>query len=645
MTEPNETPTPPDETAPMQGLVVIEAALATLPQSPGVYRMLNAKGDALYVGKARSLKKRVHAYTQVARLPERLRRMVFETRSLEVMTTGSEAEALLLEANLIKRMRPRFNIVLRDDKSYPWLVMTEDHPYPQIAKHRGERRKGASYWGPFASAWAVNQTLTALQRVFLLRSCRDTVFDSRTRPCLLHQIKRCSAPCVERIGREDYAALVREAKDFLSGGAPSLQQTLAREMEEAAGRLEFERAASIRDRIRGLTFVQGKDRIHLDGVNDADVVALHQMAGQSCVQVFFFRGGRNNGNRPFFLSHAKSEQPPEEVIAAFIAQLYDDLPPPPLVLLSHDPQDAALIAEALTLKAGRKVELHRPQRGERKAAVEHAATNAREAIERRMAEGAAQSELLAGVARVFDLADQPERIEVFDNSHIMGSNAYGVMIAAGPAGFLKSAYRKYAIKGAVAPAPAAVPRGGDDFAMMREVFERRFGRALREDPGRDAESWPDLVLIDGGAGQLSAAREVLNEMGLHDIPLVGIAKGPDRDAGREWFHQTGKPPFQLPARDAVLYYLQRLRDEAHRFALSTHRAGRSKTLVRSELDDVPGVGAAIKRRLLNHFGSARGVRQAGLEDLEACPGIGPAVARRIHGHFHPGAGTGRVAEG
>lgn len=664
MNEPDNPPPPPEEAdAPvmppvMQGVEVIEAMLRTLPLAPGVYRMLDAKGDALYVGKARSLKKRVVAYTQVARLPERLRRMVFETRRMEVITTASEAEALLLEANLIKKLRPRFNIVLRDDKSYPWLVMTEDHPYPQIAKHRGERRKGASYWGPFASVWAVNQTLTALQRVFLLRSCRDTVFDSRTRPCLLHQIKRCAAPCVERVSREDYGALVREAKEFLSGGIPTIQKRLAKEMEEAAERLEFERAASIRDRIRGLTHVQGKDRINLDGVNDADVVALHQMAGQSCVQVFFFRGGRNNGNRPFFLSHAKSEQPPEEVLGAFLGQLYDDLPPPPLVLVSHDPVDADLLTEALSLKAGRKVEIHRPQRGEKKSAVEHAATNAREAIERRMAEGAAQADLLAGVARVFDLPDTPERIEIYDNSHTMGTNAYGVMVAAGPSGFLKSAYRKYGIKGPAGATPtgaaasaaptggaaSAAPTGGDDFAMMREVFERRFGRALKEDPGREGEGWPDLVLIDGGVGQLSAARDILNEMGLHDIPLVGIAKGPDRDAGREWFHQTGKDPFQLPPRDAVLYYLQRLRDEAHRFAITTHRAGRSKAMVRSELDDVPGVGAAIKRRLLNHFGSARGVRQAGLEDLENCPGIGPAVARRIHGHFHPGAGTGRMGD-
>ncbi|MGK7869040.1 excinuclease ABC subunit UvrC [Falsiroseomonas sp. E2-1-a20] len=639
--EPLPPGTTPDAVGPI-GLAVIETALATLPLAPGVYRMLDAKGDALYVGKARSLKKRVHAYTQVARLPERLRRMVFETRSLEVVTTGSEAEALLLEANLIKKLRPRFNIVLRDDKSYPWLVLTEDHPWPQITKHRGERRKGASYWGPFASAWAVNQTLTALQRVFLLRTCRDTVFDTRSRPCLLHQIKRCSAPCVERISKDDYSALVREAKDFLGGGIPSLQKKLAAEMEEASARLEFERAASLRDRIRGLTHVQGSDRINLEGVNDADVVALHQMAGQSCVQVFFFRGGRNNGNRPFFLSHAKSEQSPEEVLGAFLAQLYDDLPPPPLVLVSHDPQDSPLLAEALSLKAGRRVEIHRPQRGEKRGAVEHAATNAREAIERRMAEGAAQTELLAGVARIFDLPAAPERVEVYDNSHIMGTNAYGVMIAAGPAGFLKNAYRKYGIK--AAPGGPA-PRGGDDFAMMREVFERRFGRALKEDPGREGEAWPDLVLIDGGQGQLTAAREILAELGVDDIPLVAMSKGPDRDAGREWFHQVGRDPIQLPQRDAVLYYLQRLRDEAHRFAIATHRTGRSKSMVRSELDDVPGVGAALKRKLLNHFGSARGVRNAALTDLENAPGIGPTVARRIHGHFHPGAGTGRVGEG
>ena len=627
----NETTPPASESPSFQGLAVLEAALPTLPTSPGVYRMLDEKGEALYVGKARSLRKRVTSYTQLGRLPERLRRMVFETRSLEVVTTASEAEALLLEANFIKRFRPRFNIVLRDDKSYPWLVITEDHPFPQIAKHRGERRKGASYWGPFASVWAVNQTINALQRVFLLRSCRDTVFDTRTRPCLLYQIKRCSAPCVDRISEADYAALVAEAKQFLSGETPSIQKRLAAEMEAAAAELQFERAAALRDRIRGLTHIQGKDRVNLDGMGDADVIALHQAAGQSCVQVFFFRGGRNNGNRAFFLSHAKQEQSAEEVMGAFLGQLYEDLPPPPLLLLSHDPPEAGLIAEALAIKAGRRVELRRPQRGEKHEALEHAATNAREALERRMAEGTAQAALLEGTAALFNLPGAPERIEIYDNSHIQGANAYGVMVVAGASGFMKQGYRKFAIKTAAT---------NDDFAMMREVFERRFGRALREDPARAGEDWPDLVLIDGGAGQLSAAREIMAGLGLDDLPLVAVAKGPDRDAGREWFHMAGREPFQLPPRDPVLFYLQRLRDEAHRFAISTHRAGRSKALTRSELDDVPGVGSAMKRKLLNHFGSARGVRQAGLADLEACPGVGPALAKRIHEHFHPSAALG-----
>src|SRR5918993_1045476 len=437
MTQP-EMDQPPGPPA-MQGQQVIERAVATLPLSPGVYRMLDAKGDALYVGKARALKRRVAAYTQFGRLPERLRRMVHETRQVEVVTTGSEAEALLLEANLIKRLRPRYNIVLRDDKSYPWLVLTEDHPYPQITKHRGERRKGASYWGPFASTWAVNQTLTALQRVFLLRSCRDTVFDSRDRPCLLYQIRRCSAPCVDRISEPDYAGLVAEAKQFLSGETPSIQKTLAKEMEAAAEALEFERAAAIRDRIRGLTHVQGRDRINMEGLGDADVVALHQLAGQTCVQVFFFRGGRNNGNRPFFLSHTKDQDTPEQVLGAFLAQLYDDLPPPPTVLVSHEPPDCRLLAEALTIKAGRRVHIHRPQRGDKRAAVDHAATNAREALERRMAEGTAQEALLQGAARLFDLPAAPERIDVYDNSHIQGTNAYGVMVVAAPSRKTRSA--------------------------------------------------------------------------------------------------------------------------------------------------------------------------------------------------------------
>jgi excinuclease ABC subunit C len=614
-----------------KGVAAIEAALATMPLNPGVYRMLDVKGDALYVGKARSLKKRVAAYTQLGRLPERLRRMVTETASMEVITTHTEAEALLLEANLIKRLKPRFNIVLRDDKSYPWLMLTEDHPYPQIAKHRGAQIRKGSYWGPFASAWAVNQTVTAMQRVFLLRSCADTVFANRQRPCLLYQIRRCSAPCVGRISEEDYAKLVAQAKAFLAGKSASVQRELAAEMERAAAALEFERAAAIRDRIRGLTHVQGSDIVNPVSLTDADVIAAWQTAGQTCVQVFFVRGGRNNGNRAFFPTHAKADEA-GEVLGAFIAQFYDDKPPPPCVLVSHELPEKELVAEALSLKAGRRVEILQPRRGEKHQVVLHAETNAREALERKLAESAGQAKLLEAVAQLFNLPSPPSRIEVYDNSHIMGANPYGVMIVGGPEGFMKSAYRKFGIRGPVTP--------GDDFAMMREVLQRRFSRLMKEDdtnghahaPGE----WPDLVLIDGGAGQLSAARDVLADLGVQDVRLVAIAKGPDRDAGREWFYTDGVEPFQLPPRDPVLYFLQRLRDEAHRFAITTHRAGRSRAIRQSELDEIPGIGAARKRALLNHFGSARGVRMAGLADLEAAPGISHETARRVYAHFHPG---------
>ena len=604
----------------LSGVAVIEAALETMPLSPGVYRMLDAKGEALYVGKARALRKRVTSYTQIARLPERLRRMVSETVAMEIVTTHTEAEALLLEANLIKRLKPRFNIVLRDDKSYPWLVLTEDHPYPQIAKHRGARTRKGSYYGPFASAWAVNQTVTAMQRVFLLRSCADTVFANRSRPCLLHQIRRCSAPCVGRISEADYAALVGQARTFLSGKAGTVQQALATEMESAATALEFERAAAVRDRIRALTHVQGTDVINPASLVDADVIAIFQIAGQSCVQVFFFRGGRNNGNRAFFPVHARAEEA-ADVLAAFVAQFYDDKPPPILILLNSVIPEIELVAEALGLKAGRRVEIAVPQRGEKLAVVAHAELNAREALERKLAESAGQAKLLDGVGVLFGLSEPPERIEVYDNSHISGTNAYGVMVVGGPDGFVKAAYRKFSIKGAMAP--------GDDFGMMREVLERRFSRALKEET-----ELPDLVLIDGGAGQLSAARGVLEGLGVV-VPVVAIAKGPDRDAGREWFHMDGRAAFQLPPRDSVLYYLQRLRDEAHRFAITTHRAGRSKSLVTSELDEIAGIGPGRKRALLNHFGSARGVKQAGLTDLEAVPGVSKEIARRIYGHFHP----------
>ena len=612
-----------------QGVAAIEAALVTMPASPGVYRMLDGKGDALYVGKARSLKKRVASYAQIGRMPERLRRMVSETVSMEVVTTHTEAEALLLEANLIKRLRPRFNIVLRDDKSYPWLMLTDDHPFPQIAKHRGAQHAKRSYYGPFASAWAVNQTVTAMQRVFLLRSCQDTVFAHRTRPCLLHQIRRCSAPCVGRISAQEYGRLVAQAKAFLGGKSAAVQQELAAEMEHAAAALEFERAAAVRDRIRGLTFVQGTGVMNPASLQDADVIAAWQIAGQTCAQVFFVRGGRNNGNRAFFPTHGRHEDA-AEVLSAFVAQFYDDKPPPPLLLTNHVLAEQELVAEALSMKAGRKVEITVPQRGEKRAVVAHAETNAREALERKLAESAGQAKLLEATAALFGLPAAPERIEVYDNSHIMGTAPYGVMIVAGPEGFVKAGYRKFSIRGPVAP--------GDDFAMMREVLERRFGRAQREQadhPDRRPD-WPDLVLIDGGAGQLGAARGVLADLGVNDVPLVAIAKGPDRDAGREWFHMDGREPMQLPPRDPVLYFLQRLRDEAHRFAITTHRAGRSKNLTRSELDEVPGIGSARKRALLNHFGSARGVRQAGLADLEAAPGISRETARRVYAYFHPG---------
>ena len=627
--ESNSAPLPPPE----KGVAVIERALETMPLSPGVYRMLAANGDALYVGKARSLKKRVTSYSQLARLPERLRRMVNETVSMEIVTTHTEAEALLLEANLIKRLKPRFNIVLRDDKSYPWLMLTEDHPYPQIAKHRGARTRKGSYYGPFASAWSVNQTVTAMQRVFLLRSCRDTVFRNRTRPCLLHQIKRCSAPCVERISTEDYGALVDQAKAFLSGKAGGVQQALAAEMEQAAEALEFERAAAVRDRIRALTSVQGTDVINPASLADADVIAAWQIAGQTCIQVFFVRGGRNNGNRAFFPTHTKGEDRPE-VLAAFIAQFYDDKPPPPVILLNEALAEQALVAEALGIKAntfgsGKRVEIAVPQRGEKAAVVAHAETNAREALERKLAETAGQAKLLEATATLFSLDGTPDRIEIYDNSHIMGANAYGVMVVAGPEGFRKQAYRKFSIKSALTP--------GDDFAMMREVLTRRFARALKDEEAGEETEWPDLVLIDGGLGQLTAAQAILDELGIEDVLLVAISKGPDRDAGREWFHRTGHPPFQLPPRDPVLYFLQRLRDEAHRFAITTHRAGRSKALVTSELDEIPGIGPGRKRALLNHFGSARGVKQAGLSDLEAAPGVSKAIAKLIYAHFHPSA--------
>jgi len=611
-----------------QGTAVIEAQLKMLPSGPGVYRMLNAKGDALYVGKARSLKKRVATYTQVHRLSNRLRRMVAETASLEVISTQSEVEALLLESNLIKRLTPRYNLSLRDDKSFPYILITGDHAAPQIVKHRGAHNRPGDYYGPFASAGAVNNTITALQRAFLLRSCSDNVFATRTRPCLQYQIKRCSGPCVGRINAEDYSRLVDEAREFLAGRSREVQQRLAADMQAKSDALEFEAAARLRDRIRAFAHIQSHQAINVAGLDEADVIAAHQAGGQTCIQVFFFRAGSNYGNRAYFPSHDK-ELGLGAVLAAFIGQFYDNKEPPKLVLASHAPDERALLQEALTTKAGRTVHLDVPRRGGKRDLVKQALVNAREALARRLSENASQRRLLEGVAAAFGLEGAPERIEVYDNSHISGRNAYGAMIVAGPDGFIKGAYRKFAIANPNAAQP------GDDYAMMREVLTRRFSRALKEDPERERGTWPDLALIDGGAGQLSVACEVFAELGITDVAVVGIAKGPERDAGRERFFVPGREPFSLEPKDPVLYFLQRLRDEAHRFAIGAHRAKRSRQIAQSPLDEIPGIGARRKRALLLHFGSARAVARAGVTDLQSVEGISEAVAKKIHGHFNP----------
>jgi excinuclease ABC subunit C len=614
---------PPETGTLARGVAAIRAALKTMPPNPGVYRMLDRKGDALYIGKANNLKNRVANYTHVARLPHRLQRMVAETHSLEIIITHTEVEALLLECNLIKRMMPRYNVLLRDDKSFPYIQLTGDHAFPQLTKHRGSRGDAGDYFGPFASAGAVNRTLIALQRAFLLRSCSDNVFASRTRPCLLYQIKRCSAPCVGRIDAEGYARLVAEARSFLSGRSNEVQGRLATRMQELSDRREYESAGTVRDRIRALTQVQGRQDINLDGLGDADVVALHQAGGNTSIQVFFFRGGQNWGNRAYFPSHARNLEA-AEVMGAFLGQFYDNKPSPPLILLSHQPAEAALLGEALSANTGRKVELLRPTRGDKKKLVEAALFNAREALGRRLAESSAQRKLLEGVALAFGLEAAPQRIEVYDNSHIQGAHAVGAMVVAGPEGFVKNAYRKYTMRGPGAP--------GDDYAMMREMLGRRFARALKENP--DRSNWPDLVLIDGGAGQLSTACQVLAYLGVDDVTVIAVAKGPDRNAGRERFFRPNRPPLSLDPKDPVLYFLQRLRDEAHRFAIGAHRAKRTKAIGVSLLDEVAGIGAARKKALLHHFGSARAVAGAGLSDLERVEGISKIVAKKIYDHFH-----------
>ncbi|MFN5758361.1 MAG: excinuclease ABC subunit UvrC, partial [Sphingomonadaceae bacterium] len=569
------------------GVAAIRNVVKTLPTKPGVYRMYDARGDVLYVGKAKALKNRVTNYTQVDRLPNRLRRMVAQTRSMTIVTTNSEAEALLLEAQLIKRYRPPYNVLLRDDKSFPFILLRADHDFPRIQKHRGVRRAKGNYYGPFASAGSVNTTLNALQKLFLLRSCTDSYFNNRDRPCLLYQIKRCSAPCVGRIDAKGYADLVEDAKAFLGGKSTAVQAKLAGEMEKAAEALDFERAALLRDRLKALTFIQGSQAINAEGVGDADILALAGKSGHIGIQAFFIRGGQIWGHRAFFPSHT-ADLEEAEIFSSFLAQFYEDVPPARTILLDRELPDAALLAEALTAQLGRKVDIQMPQRGDRKRLVDQARRNAVEALDRRLAETTTQAKLLREVAELFDLSEPPQRIEVYDNSHIQGTNALGAMIVAGPEGFQKGQYRKFNIRNA-----ETVP--GDDFAMMREVMERRFGRALEEDPDRDKGLWPDLVLIDGGKGQVSAVKGVLEALGIEDLCYVGVSKGPDRNAGREIFHFPDGREFSLPVNAPVLFYLQRLRDEAHRFAIGAHRTKRAKAITSSPLDEVPGIGPARKK--------------------------------------------------
>ena len=634
-----------------KGVEVIANEVKRLPNGPGVYRMLDENGEVLYVGKARSLKKRVTSYTRLQGQSNRIMRMILSTAAMEFVVTKTEPEALLLEANLIKRLRPRFNVLLRDDKSFPYNLVTGDHEAAAIVKHRGARKRKGDYFGPFASAGAVDRTINALQKAFLIRTCSDSYYENRSRPCLQYQIKRCAGPCTGEIDPEDYAGLVSEAKAFLSGRSQLIKNQLAEQMEAASADLEFERAAIYRDRLSALSHVQAHQGINPQSVQEADVFAIHQEGGQSCVQVFFFRTGQNWGNRAYF-PKADKTLGEAEVLERFLAQFYDDKPAPKQILLSHGLAEQDLLAEALSERTARKVDVSVPKRGEKKELVDHALTNAREALGRRLAETSSQARLLKGVSEAFELGAVPRRIEVYDNSHIMGTNAVGGMIVAGVEGFAKGQYRKFNIK-----SEDLVP--GDDYGMMREVLTRRFSRLLKESartetPGAgddlsgegteseasvpessaDMPDWPDLVLIDGGLGQLNAARETLEELGVADVPLVGIAKGPDRDAGREKFFVPGKQSFMLPERDPVLYFVQRLRDEAHRFAIGSHRARRKKDIARNPLDEIAGIGPTRKKALLQHFGTAKAVSKAGVDDLASVPGISEAIAKLVYDHFH-----------
>ncbi|MDE4303927.1 excinuclease ABC subunit UvrC [Phaeobacter gallaeciensis] len=610
---------------PRSGYAVIQDYVKTLDSSPGVYRMLDADSRVLYVGKARNLKARVSNYTRPGNSP-RIERMIALTTSMMFLTTRTETEALLLEQNLIKQLKPKYNVLLRDDKSFPNILVSKDHAYPQIKKHRGARKEKGSYFGPFASAGAVNRTLNQLQKAFLLRNCSDAMFESRTRPCLQYQIKRCSAPCTGEISAEEYAASVRDAERFLSGRSTKIQEELAEQMMAASEAMEFERAAALRDRIKALTQVQTAQGINPRGVAEADVIGLHMEGGQACVQVFFIRANQNWGNQDFY-PRVDADNSPAEVMEAFLGQFYSNKEPPRQLILSDDIENGDLMEQALSEKAGRRVEVMVPQRGEKTELVAGAVRNARESLARRMAESATQAKLLKGLAEAFGLDGPPNRIEVYDNSHIQGTNAVGGMIVAGPEGLMKNAYRKFNIKG-----DDLTP--GDDFGMMKEVLNRRFSRLLKEDPDREKGLWPDLLLIDGGAGQVSAVAEIMEEHGVQDIPMIGVAKGVDRDHGKEEFHRLGENAFALQRNDPVLYFIQRLRDEAHRFAIGTHRAKRAKAMGATPLDEVAGVGASRKRALLAHFGSAKAVSRANLADLKAVDGISEALAERIYDHFH-----------
>ncbi|MER8885676.1 excinuclease ABC subunit UvrC [Mesorhizobium sp. M0816] len=633
----------------MVGAEVIQTLVKRLPNAPGVYRMMNAAGDVLYVGKARSLKKRVTSYAQGRFHTSRIGRMVRETSTMEFVVTRTEIEALLLEANLIKRLRPRFNVLMRDDKSFPYILLTGDHVSPGIYKHRGARSRKGDYFGPFASAGAVGRTINSLQRAFLLRSCTDSFYENRTRPCLLFQIKRCAGPCTGEISHGDYARLVAEAKDFLSGRSQKVKTEISAAMQQASENLDFERAAIYRDRLAALSHVQSHQGINPQTVDEADVFAIHQEGGQVCIQVFFFRTGQNWGNRAYF-PKADPALEAGEVLGSFLAQFYDDKPTPRTILLSHGVEEQDLLAEALSTRAGRKVSISVPQRGEKKDLTDNARQNAREALGRRLAETSTQARLLTGFAETFGVEKPPVRIEVYDNSHIMGTNAVGAMVVAGPEGFVKNQYRKFNIRSTeITP--------GDDFGMMREVMQRRFSRLLKEHgdapqtegadeagptgPGDDIEdaggfpAWPDVILIDGGQGQMTAVRKILADLGIEDrVVAIGIAKGQDRDAGRERFFVKGKAPFSLPVRDPVLYFVQRLRDEVHRFAIGSHRARRKKEMVKSPLDEISGIGPGRKRALLMHFGTAKAVSRAAVEDLVKVDGISEQVAKLVYNHFH-----------